>query len=286
MWLQVVGKVRLVKSPWLNHSWHATFYITARGLTTSLMPHDGRVFQVDFDFIDHQMLILTGDGGVRSMALRSRSVADFYAELLTHLGELDLRVDIYPIPSELPEAVPFAEDRQPRDYEPAAANQWWRAVVQADRVLKRFRSEFSGKASPVHLFWGAMDLATTRFSGRTAPVHPGGVPHLPDWVVREAYSQELMSVGFWPGDARIPFAAFYAYAYPEPAGFRSASLGVDKAIYHVDLGEFVLPYAAVRESADPDTMLLRFCRAAYVAAAELGRWDRKLLEAGSPRSAA
>lgn len=286
LWLQIVGKVRLVQSPWMNHSWHATFYVTARGLTTSAIPKNGRTFQIDFDFIDHRVLILTSEGSIRAMALRPRTVADFYAEFFVHMRELELSVVINEMPSELPQATAFSSDEIHEAYDPAAAHRFWRALLQADRVLKRFRSGFSGKASPVHFFWGAMDLATTRFSGRTAPRHPGGVPNLPDWVVREAYSHELMSVGFWPGSDEIPFAAFYAYAYPEPVGFKSVAPGVEKAVYHPGLGEFILPYTTVREAADPEAMLLAFCRAAYNAAADLGRWDRAMLEASPPRSVA
>ena len=231
MWAQVVGKVRLVQTPWTNHSWHAPLYVTSRGLTTSPIPHGGRVFQLDFDFIDHELLIQSGDGGVQVMALAPRPVADFYKELMARLDSLGLGVKIHTTPNEVVDAVPFEKDYLHAAYEPGHANRFWRALVQADRVLKHFRARFVGKCSPVHFFWGSFDLAVTRFSGRRAPEHPGGVPHLPDWVVREAYSHEVSSCGFWPGGEQTPRAVFYSYAYPEPEGFREAGVRPGGAAY-------------------------------------------------------
>lgn len=277
-WTQVVGKVRLARLPWVNHSWHVTLYVSARGLTTGPVPHGSRTFQIDFDFVDHRLPIRTSDGGVRSLELRPRSVADFYRELMAALRELGVETAIHARPNELADATPFSEDEAHAAYDPDAANRCWRVLVQADRVLTAFRAGFVGKCSPVHFFWGAFDLAVTRFSGRPAPAHPGGVPHLPDWVAREAYSHEVSSAGFWPGDARYPAPAFYSYAYPEPAGFRDAAVGPAGAFYHPDLREFVLPYDAVRTAASPDAAVLEFLESTYRAAADLGRWDRSAVE--------
>ena len=223
-WTQIVGKLRLGGMPWINHSWHVTLYVTSRGLTTGAIPRAGGSFQVDFDFIDHRLLIGTSDGNVRTVALRPRSVADFYRELMGALRDLGIEVVMYPCPCELADATPFAQDEMHASYDPDAANRFWRVLIGADRVLTDFRSRFVGKCSPVHFFWGSFDMAVTRFSGRSAPQHPGGVPHLPDRVVREAYSHELSSAGFWPGDDRYPHAAFYCYAYPEPEGFSKAGV--------------------------------------------------------------
>ena len=277
-WTQIVGKVRLARLPWVNHSWHVTLYVTARGLTTGPLPHGTRAFQIDFDFVDHRLAVRTSDGGARSLVLRPRSVADFYRELMAALRELGVETAIHPRPNELADATPFAADEAHADYDPEAANRCWRVLVQADRVLTAFRSPFVGKCSPVHFFWGAFDLAVTRFSGRPAPPHPGGVPHLPDRVAREAYSHEVSSAGFWPGDGRYPAPAFYSYAYPEPAGFKDAAVGPAGAFYHPDLREFLLPYEVVRTAASPDAALLEFLESTYRAAADLGRWDRPALE--------
>jgi hypothetical protein len=285
-WAQVVGKVRLARLPWVNHSWHVTLYVTARGLTTGPMPHGTRTFQIDFDFVDHRLPVRTSDGGVRSLELRPRSVADFYRELMATLRDLGAETTIDPRPNELADATPFAEDEAHAAYDPEAARRFWRVLVQADRVLTAFRARFLGKCSPVHFFWGSFDLAVTRFSGRPAPRHPGGVPHLPDWVVRDAYSHEVSSAGFWPGGGAVPYPAFYSYAYPEPAGFPQAAVGPAGAFYSPDLREFVLPYDAVRTAASPDGTLLEFLEGTYRAAADLGRWDRAALErAGDPRGA-
>jgi hypothetical protein len=282
-WTQIVGKVRLARMPWINHSWHVTLYVTARGLTTAPIPCGGKSFQIDFDFIDHQLPVRTGDGGVRSLALRPRSVADFYRELMATLRELGVETTIHPRPNELEDATPFAEDEGHASYDPEAAGRCWRVLAQAERVLTAFRARFLGKCSPVHFFWGAFDLAVTRFSGRPAPRHPGGVPHLPDWVVREAYSHEVCSAGFWPGDRRFPAPAFYSYAYPEPDGYRGAAVRPSGASYSTGLREFLLPYDEVRTAESPDAVLLEFLESTYGAAADLGRWDRSGLErAGDP----
>jgi hypothetical protein len=285
LWTQIVGKLRLVQTPWLNHSWHATFYVTSRGLTTSPIPFGTRTFQVDFDFLDHQLLIQTSDGDVRSIALRPRSVADFYHEVMAALRGVGLAVTIRTTPNEVADAIPFERDHEHVSYDAEYANRVWRVLAQSDRVLKAFRSRFIGKSSPVHFFWGSFDLAVTRFSGRPAPPHPGGVPNLPDWVAREAYSHEVSSSGFWPGGAAFPMAAFYAYAYPEPPGFRDASVRPSSALYSAELREFVLPYDAVRTAAAPDEVLMTFLETTYAAAADLGQWDRSALERSPVRPA-
>lgn len=283
-WAQIVGKVRLVRMPWINHSWHSTLYVTCRGLTTSPMPFGGRTFQIDFDFIDHQLLIRTADGDVRTLELRPRSVADFYRELMATLRELGFEVEISAVPNEMEDATRFDADTGHASYDRDAANRCWRVLVQTERVFTAFRAGFVGKCSPVHFFWGAFDLAVTRFSGRPAPPHPGGVPHLPDWVAREAYSHEVSSAGFWPGGGAISYPAFYSYAYPEPAGYPDAKVRPASAAYHPTLREFLLPYDAVRTADDPDATLLEFLESTYAAAADLGRWDRAGLEwSGPPR---
>jgi hypothetical protein len=278
MWIQIVGKIRLVQSPWVNHSWHVTLYVTPRGLTTGPIPHGRRTFDVSFDFIDHELIVQPSDGQSGRLALEPRSVAAFYASLMALMDKLDLPVKVYPVPNEVPEAIPFAEDETHRAYDAEYANRFWRILVQADRVFTTFRSRFTGKCSPVHFFWGAPDLAVTRFSGRPAPQHPGGIPNLPDWVAREAYAKEVSSCGFWPGGGPIPYAAFYSYAYPEPAGFAAAAVQPDAAFYSNDLREFILPYDAVRQSPSPDDTLLQFLQTTYVAAADLAKWDRGSLE--------
>ena len=284
-WTQIVGKVRLARMPWINHSWHVTLYVTARGLTTSAIPYGPKSFQIDFDFIDHQLPIRTSDGAVRSVALRPRSVADFYRELMARLHELGIDVAIYPRPNELEDATPFDEDEAHASYDADAAHRCWRVLAESERVFTAFRARFLGKCSPVHFFWGAFDLAVTRFSGRPAPRHPGGVPHLPDWVVREAYSHEVCSAGFWPGGGAIAYPAFYSYAYPEPAGYRDAAVRPTGAAYSPELREFLLPYDEVRTAGSPDGVLREFLESTYRAAADLGRWDRSALErTGDPRS--
>jgi len=278
-WTQIVGKVRLTLSPWRNHSWQVTLYVTARGLTTSPIPHGTRTFTIDFDFIDHQLVVQTSDGRTARFPLEPMSVAAFHARLMAELDVLGLPVHIHGAPNEVTDPIPFAEDQTHRAYDTDYANRFWRVLVQAERVLTTFQGRFVGKCSPVHFFWGAPDLAVTRFSGRPAPPHPGGVPNLPDAVAREAYSAEVSSCGFWPGGGPIAYPAFYAYAYPEPKEFASATVRPAEAFYSTDLKEFVLPYDAVRAAEDPDATLLAFLQSTYEAAADLGGWDRKALEA-------
>jgi len=278
MWTQIVGKIRLAQTPWVNHSWHTTLYVTSRGMTTSPIPYGTRTFQIDFDFLDHRLMIQTSDGAVRMIALRPISVADFYGEVMTALRELDLEVSIHTKPNEVVEPIPFEQDHTHASYDATYANRFWRVLVQSDRVLKEFRSRFIGKCSPVHFFWGSFDLAVTRFSGRPAPEHPGGVPNLPDSVTREAYSHEVSSCGFWPGGGAIMEPAFYAYAYPEPQGFKDYAVQPKDAFYISDMGEFILPYNAVRRADNPDEALLEFLQSTYEAAANRGKWDRAALE--------
>ena len=278
MWAQIVGKIRLTQSPWINHSWHVTLYVTIRGLTTSPIPYGNRTFQIDFDFIGHQVAIQSSDGGVVGFSLQPQSVAAFYRRLQNEMAKLDLHVNINEKPNEISNPIPFDQDESHAAYDPMYANRFWRVLVQADRVFKEFRARFVGKCSPVHYFWGAPDLAVTRFSGRRAPEHSGGVPHLPDRVVREAYSHEVSSCGFWPGAAPIAYPVFYSYAYPEPAGFSSAPVKPSAAFYSTDLREFILPYDVVREAESPDETLLDFLQTTYEAAANLANWDRNFLE--------
>jgi hypothetical protein len=278
MWAQIVGKIRLAQSPWVNHSWHTTLYVTSRGLTTTPIPDRERTFQIDFDFLSHKLDIQVSDGRASTLALEPQSVAAFYQRLMEEMGRLDLHVNIHKKPNEVPAPIRFDEDESPRAYDPEYANRFWRILVQADRVLKEFRARFIGKSSPVHLFWGALDLAVTRFSGRRAPEHPGGIPNLPDWVTREAYSHEVSSCGFWPGGGAIRYPAFYSYAYPQPTGFAEALVKPETAFYSTDLREFILPYDRVRQSPSPDETLLDFLQSTYEAAANLANWDRTSLE--------
>jgi hypothetical protein len=285
LWAQIVGKIRLRESAPINHGWHTTFAVTARGLTTSPIPHGLRTFQIDFDFIDHALLVLASDGGTARIPLEPQTVASFYRRVMNALKGLDIDVRIHGSPNEVPDPVPFARDEMHRAYDAEYVNRFWRALVQSDRVFKQFRSRFIGKCSPVHLFWGALDLAVTRFSGRRAPEHPGGIPNLPDRVTREAYSHEVSSCGFWAGGGSIAYPAFYAYAYPEPPGFGQARVRPSEAFYSADLREFVLPYDAVRQAADPDRTLLDFLQSTYEAAADRGGWDREALEKPKSQSA-
>ncbi len=282
MWTQVVGKVRLAQTPWINHSWHVTLYVTPRGLTTSAIPHGERIFQIDFDFTDHRLKVSTSDGDVRALPLEPQTTADFYARLMGALKELGVPVSIHPRPNEVEKAIPFAEDREHAAYDGEAAHRFWRALFQVDRVFKAFRAHFVGKCSPVHFFWGSFDLAVTRFSGRTAPAHPGGFPNMPDRITREAYSHEVSSAGFWPGGDASPIPIFYSYAYPTPEGFDAAEVLPEAATWNADLGEFVLPYDAVRESDAPEATLRAFLESTYAAAATTGHWDRKALEGSFP----
>ena len=277
MWTQIVGKIRLELSPHINHSWGTTLYITPRGLTTSPIPDRRGTFAIDFDFVDHALRVATSEGAVRSFALEAMSVADFYRKTMQALHDLGIQVKIFPRPVEVAVAIPFEEDQTHATYQADTVHRFWRALVTVDRVLTDFRAGFIGKASPVHFFWGAFDLAATRFSGRTAPRHPGGVPHCPDRVMWEAYSHELSSAGFWPG-AGLGEAAFYSYAYPSPAGFREAPVQPEAAYFHDGLGEFILPYEAVRTAENPAQALLSFLRTTYESAATLAHWDRSALE--------
>jgi hypothetical protein len=278
MWLQIVGKIRLAQAPAVNHSWHTTLYVTSRGLTSSPIPHGERMFQIDLDLLDHRLILSVTDRQRGGFALEPMTVATFYRRLLDELARLALPVRIVASPNEVPEAIPFAADEVHRSYDAGAVRRFWRALVQADRVMQVFRGRFIGKCSPVHFFWGAMDHAVTRFSGRPAPKHPGGIPNLPDPITREAYSHEVSSCGFWPGSGAIAYPAFYAYAYPEPPGFAAAPVRPAEAFYSQDFREFVLPYDAVRQANDHDRMLLDFFQSTYEAAADLARWDRAALE--------
>jgi hypothetical protein len=282
MWTQIIGKVRLKQTPWTNHSWHVTLYVTSRGLSTSPIPHELYTFEISFDFIDHELRIVKSDGAARVLNLRPQSVAKFYDEVMNALAALALPVTINTTPNEIQDAIPFERDEEHRSYDREYANRFWRVLVQADRVFKDFRSRFCGKCSPVHFFWGSFDLAVTRFSGRPAPPHPGGVPHLPDAITREAYSQEVSSLGFWPGGGPVPMPVFYSYAYPEPAGFAQAKVQPDAASYNAQLREFILPYDAVRTADSPDDILLDFAQSSYDAASRLGKWDRAALEEIKP----
>ena len=282
MWTQIVGKIRLTRTPWINHSWHVTLYLTSRGLTTSPIPHPAGIFEIRFDFIDHKLRILKSDGAVQVIELRPKSVASFYREVMAALSELKIDTRINTTPNEVEPAIPFDEDDKHRSYDPEYANRFWRVLLQSARVFQEFRSRFCGKCSPVHFFWGSFDLAVTRFSGRLAPPHPGGVPNLPDAITREAYSQEVSSLGFWPGNAAVPTPVFYSYAYPEPPGFAEAKIQPDAAVYEPKLREFILPYEAVRTAENPDQALLEFAQSAYDAASKLGKWDRASLEEKKP----
>ncbi len=278
LYTQVVGKVRLANEPLLNHWWNVPLYLTARGLTTSLVPHArGASFQIDLDFVDHRLDVSTVDGDVRSLDLVARPVADFYEAVMDLLGGLGLGTEIWTMPVEIPDAVDFRDDREHSSYDPEAVQRFWLALVEAQRVIKGFSTRFVGKASPVHLFWGALDLAHTRFSGRAAPPHPGGAPNCGPHVMREAYSHEVSSCGYWPGGPAEE-GCFYAYAYPEPPGYRDAQVGPTGARWDGDLGEFVLPYELVRTADDPDATLLEFLQSTYEAAADTAGWDRAALE--------
>ena len=285
LWTQIVGKVRLSRTPWLNHSWHVALYVTARGLTTSPIPDGMRAFQLDFDFIDHVLWLRTSDGDFRQIVLRPMTVAEFHADVLHALAQLGIAVRINERPNEIPDAIPFSQDRMHAAYDRDAANRFWRILTASHDVFAHFRTGFLGKASPVHFFWGSFDLAVTRFSGRAAPRHPGGVPHLPDEVAQEAYSHEVSSAGFWPGGGAIDYPAYYSYAYPAPEGFSAALVKPAAAFWSKELGEFLLPYDAVRTAADPRAMLMEFLQSTYDAAADLGQWNRAALECalGEPR---
>jgi Family of unknown function (DUF5996) len=277
LWTQIVGKVRLRLTPWLNHGWHVPLYVTAHGLGTGPIPVGTEILELEFDFIAHRLIARTSRGEDRTLALEPQTVADFHARVIALLKGMGIAVAINQMPNEVAEPIRFAEDRTHSAYDAEAAHRFWRVLLGADRVFKLFRSGFLGKASPVHFFWGSFDLAVTRFSGRTAPRHPGGVPGLPDDVTREAYSHEVSSAGFWPGNDAFPQAAFYSYAYPEPAGFRDRGV-TSGAYFDAKLGEFILTYDKLRAAAEPDAMLLDFLSTTYAAAADCGKWDRAALE--------
>lgn len=277
MWTQIIGKIRLVQTPWINHSWHVTLYLTAQGLTTGTIPYEQRVFQIDFDFIAHQLRIVTSEGQTQTVELRPRSVANFYQAVMNALSTLDISVVINTTPNEVANPVPFEQDETHAAYDADYAKRCWQVLLQSERVFRKFRSHFCGKVSPVHFFWGSFDLAVTRFSGRPAPEHPGGVPNLPDDVAKEAYSQEVSSAGFWPGEG-LGYPAFYSYAYPTPDGFKDALVQPATAFFHEELGEFVLPYDEVRNAEKPDEVLLSFLQSTYEAAANLANWDKAALE--------
>ncbi len=277
LWTQIVGKIRLTLTPWLNHSWQTPLYVTARGLGTSPIPIGVEIFDIEFDFIGHRLAARTSRGAERFLPLKAQSVADFYRATIDLLDSVGVPVAISETPNEVPGPIRFSKDRTHAAYDAPAAHRFWRALVQADRIFKLFRSGFIGKASPIHFFWGSFDLAVARFSGRRAPLHPGGVPGLPDDVAREAYSHEVSSAGFWPGNEAFPRAAFYSYAYPEPAGFRARKTPPGAA-FDPTLGEFILPYDTVAQARDPDALLLDFLSATYAAAADSAGWDRAALE--------
>ena len=280
LWTQIVGKIRLAQTPWLNHSWHVVLYLSDRGLTTSPIPYRHRSFQLDFDFLKHVLSVSTDDGSYREIGLFPRSVAAFYADVMRALSELDIDIHIHEMPNELPDPIRFSEDRIHASYDREYAERHWQILLQVHRVFYEFRTAFIGKCSPVHFFWGSFDLAVTRFSGRRAPLHPGGVPYLPDAVAQEAYSHEVSSAGFWPGSAGVEYPAFYSYAYPEPPGFASATIRPQEAFYDQTLSEYILPYDVVRSADDPDRVLMDFLSSTYEAAASTGKWDRAALECG------
>lgn len=280
LWTQIAGKVKLAQLPWINHSWHITLTCTPFGLTTGNIPAPEKHFQIDFDFLKHELRILTSKAETRSFDLKTLSVADCYEGIISSLRDLGIPLKIRKLPNELEDPLPFDKDHH-QAYEPEQAVAWHSALLNAHEVFTLFRAEFIGKCSPVHFFWGGFDLAVTRFSGRRAPEHPGGMPNLPDRVTREAYSHELSSCGFWPGNETLPFAAFYSYFYPELEGLKKSTVQPEAAYYHEEMGEFILPYEAVQKAADPTQMLLDFLHSTYKAGAELAKWDRKNLEKNS-----
>lgn len=290
-WAQIVGKTRLKFAPMQNHFWQVVLYVTTRGLTTSPIPYEGRTFEVSFDFVNHELVILTSEGETRAMALRSRSVADFYDEYLATLRSIGVTAKLWPVPQEMADTLRFSDDHIHASYDPDAAHRCWQVLVFTDRTLKDFRGRFIGKCSPSHFWWGGFDIACTRFSGKPAPQHPGGIPNLADYVTRESYSSECISAGWWPGNVGGPVAeaAFYAYSYPEPPGCDIAPVEPEGAYYHQQMREWVLPYEVVRNSPDPEHTLLQFLESTYDAAAGLGKWDRARLERPNgwlvPRSA-
>jgi hypothetical protein len=278
LWTQIVGKVRMVKMPWLNHSWHVSLYVSSRGLTTGSVPYDGGIFQIEFDFNQHLLLITTSQGGNEQLELYPRTVASFYSELFEKLATVGIQVKIFARPNEIEPAIPFAYDEEHKAYDKEQMHALWQTLVQVDTVLKRFRARFTGKSSPVHFFWGGFDLAVTRFSGREAPMHPGGMPNMPLKVMQEAYSHEVSSAGFWPGSPAFPQPVFYAYCYPTPDAFSQQPVLPKEAFYSNEMGEFFLPYDVVRQSENPEETLMQFLQSTYEAAATVGGWDREALD--------
>lgn len=278
MCTQIVGKIKLATMPWINHSWHVTLHITLNGLTTEMMPYKDGGFSIDFDFNSHELIIKTSKNQIRKFDLHGISVASFYKKIFELLDQLEIDVKIKPVPVEIPNPIPFAEDTVHATYDDKQAESFQRALLLIFNVFLQFRSGFRGKCSPVHFFWGSFDLALSFFSGRKAPKHPGGVPGLPDWVAEEAYDREVSSAGFWTGSDQLPEAAFYCYLYPEPEGYKTAKLQPSGAGYNIDLGEFILPYSVVQESDDPEKTLLQFLHSTYNAGADLAKWNRDFLE--------
>jgi len=279
LWTQIVGKIRLCKMPWINHSWHVTLYVSPRGLTTGSIPYENGAFQVDFDFIRHQLLISTSAGKTAVVELHQRTVADFYKDVMNRLNDLEINARIYARPNEIDPAIPFESDDTHYVYNPVQMHNLWRAWVKIDAIFMQFRAKFTGKCSPVHFFWGGFDLAVTRFSGRKAPIYPGAIPNIPAEVMQEAYSHEVSSCGFWPGNEQLPYPAFYAYCYPTPAAFGKQPVKPNEAFFSNEMGEFFLPYEAVTKAADPTAYLMQFLQSTYEAAANTGNWDRLALEA-------
>ena len=278
LWAQIVGKIRLKAMPWLNHSWHVTLHVTSKGLSTGSMPYDKGIFEMEFNFLEHVLIITTSEGAKYEIELYNRTVADFYATVLEHLKQAGIDITIYAKPNELENAIPFEKDDVHKTYNKSHMQNFWKALVQAHNVFTRFRASFHGKCSPVHFFWGAFDLAVTRFSGRPAPLHHGMAPNMPAEVMQEAYSHEVSSCGFWPGSDAFPHAAFYAYVYPEPASYKEQPIEPTEAFYSNEMGEYFLLYDVVRKSADPEATLLQFLNSTYEAAAVTGNWNRDNLE--------
>jgi hypothetical protein len=276
LWTQIIGKIRLVKTPWINHCWHVTLYVSSRGLTTGSIPYENGSFQLDFDFIDHQLIITDSSGAMEKVALYPRSVASFYVEVFQKLDAMGIDAAIYPRPNEIDPAIPFADDELHNSYDAVQMNLYWQALVRISAVFTKFRAEFIGKCSPVHFFWGAFDLAVTRFSGREAPLHPGGAPNMPDRVMQEAYSHEVSSAGFWGGSEQFPHPAFYSYCYPTPEAFGKQSVEPPEAFYSNEMGEFFLLYESVQRAEDPEAILLQFLRSTYKDAAKTGNWSADL----------
>jgi hypothetical protein len=277
-WIQIVGKIRLRTMPWQNHSWHATLYITPNGYSTNAIPYDGKIFQIDFDFRKHQLLIQSSHAETLTMELQPRTVSDFYTELFEKLTSIGIDVKIHASPNEMDPAIPFEENTVNKSYDPKVANTLWQTMLKVNAVFNRFRSDFVGKASPVHLFWGAFDLAVTRFSGNPAPLHPGGMPNMPLDVMQEAYSQEVSSAGFWPGSKDSPMPVFYAYAYPSNNRFGEQKVLPKEAFYSAEMGEFFLKYEDVQGAENPEETLYDFLKTTYEAAVHISNWDRKILE--------